>query len=132
VAATLLFPVANLLRGAAATVSTTSAVASTSATATAATTAASMAGSRALKSLYRPEQAREADMLALAIMNKAGILPAEVADALLAVAPRLTRDDAWTQELLASKTRLDQITMGPPVPEIPATVARIDALNRTE
>jgi Zn-dependent protease with chaperone function len=129
VAATVLLPVANLLRGAAATVSTaTTAAASSSVAATAATTAASVAGSRALKSLYRPEQAREADLLALGIMAKAGWTPLEVSDALLAAAARLTRDDGWTQELLESWRRVDRIAMGPPTP---APVAPTAATART-
>lgn len=121
-AITLALPMANLLRGAAA-VSTTAATAtaSTSVAATAATTAASVAGTRVLKSLYRPDQLREADMLALRLMVRAGWTPMEVADALQAAAPRL-KEEGWMEELLVSKQRLDQITMGPPW-LLPSTVA---------
>lgn len=106
IAATLLLPVANIVRGAAATLPATTAI-------TATTTAASVAGSSILKGVYRPEQLREADTLALRIMIRAGWTPMEVADALQAAAPRL-KDEGWMSELLVSKNRLDQITMGPP------------------
>lgn len=123
VAITLALPMANLLRGAAAVSTTTAATATatTSVAATAATTAASVAGTRVLKSLYRPEQLREADLLALRLMVRAGWTPMEVADALQAAAPRL-KEEGWMEELLVSKQRLDQITMGPPW-LLPSTVA---------
>ncbi len=106
VAAALLFPVGNLLRGAAA-------ILPTGGGATAATTVASMAGSSIVKGMYRPDQLREADHLALQLMIEAGWTPIQVADALHAAVPRL-RDEGWMGELLISKARLDQITMGPP------------------
>lgn len=106
VAAALLLPVSNLLRGAAAILPTGSG-------ATAATTVASMAGSSIIKGMYRPDQLREADHLALQLMIEAGWTPMQVADALHAAAPRLG-GDGWMGELRVSKARLDQITMGPP------------------
>lgn len=108
VAVALVLPVANLIRGAAAAVPATTAM-------TATTTVASMAGSHILKGFYKPDQLREADMLALRIMVRAGWTPAEVADALQAAEPRI-KDEGWMSELRISKARLDQITMGPPWP----------------
>lgn len=98
VAATLVMPMAALLRGAALTVS---ALTSTSAVATAATTAASVAGARAIKAIYRPEQLREADLAALKILNQAGWSTFEVAESLLRASHRLG-DDGWMGELQAS------------------------------
>lgn len=106
IAAALVLPVTNLIRGAAAALPETGAM-------TATTTAASMAGSRILRSYYRPDQLREADALALKIMARAGWTPVDVADALQAAAPRL-QDEGWMGELRVSKARLDQLTMGPP------------------
>ncbi|OHC70671.1 MAG: hypothetical protein A2045_12655 [Rhodocyclales bacterium GWA2_65_20] len=114
VAAALVLPVANLIRGAAAAIPATT-------TLTATTTVASMAGSRILRDTYKPDQLREADMLALRIMVRAGWTPAEVADALQAAEPRI-QDEGWMSELLVSKARLDQIAMGPPW-LLPAAVA---------
>jgi predicted Zn-dependent protease len=118
VAAALLFPVGNLLRGAAA-------ILPTSGGATAATTMASMAGSSILKGMYRSDQLREADHLALQLMIQAGWTPFQVADALHAAAPRL-KDEGWMGELLLSKERLDQLTMGPPW-LMPSTMADASA-----
>lgn len=122
VAAALLLPVGNLLRGAAAVLPTTGGT-------TAATTVASMAGSSIVKGMYRPDQLREADHIALRLMIKAGWTPIQVADALHAATPRLT-DQGWMAELLASKARLDQITMGPPW-LMPSTVADASATVRS-
>lgn len=121
VVAALLLPVGNLLRGAAAMVPTT-------AGSTAAATVASMAGSSIVKGMYRSDQLREADHLALRLLIEAGWTPVQVADALHAATLRPTEAD-WTAELLASKARLDQIAMGPPG-LMPATVADASATVR--
>jgi Zn-dependent protease with chaperone function len=128
-AVALAFPVANLLRGASATLSTTTALTTTSATATAATTAASMAGSRIVKSVYRPDQLREADAVALKLMHKAGWSIVEIDDALHAVAAKF-RDEGWMSELQVSKARLDSMTAGPPwlMPSTLAGISQISAL----
>jgi predicted Zn-dependent protease len=110
VAATLVMPVATLMRGAAATFS---ALTSTTALTTAATTAASLASSRIIKSMYRPDQLREADMVALKIMAQAGWTPIEIADALQEVEIRI-KDEGWMGELALTKARLDCFTAGPP------------------
>jgi len=103
----LLFPVANLLRGAEA------AYLATATTSSLASTAVSFAGSRIVKGLYESEQQREADTVALQIMANAGWTAYEVAAALYAVSPRLT-GAGWMAELQESKNWLDRMTMGPP------------------
>lgn len=110
----LLLPVGNLLRGAAAALTATDGVA-------AATTAVSMAGATAFKASYRAEQLREADFLALRLTSQAGWRVEEIADALTAAAPRL-KDEGWSGDLLASKQRLEGIVAGPPWP-LPAEEA---------
>jgi len=110
----LLLPVGNLLRGAAAALSATDGIA-------AATTAASFLGATAAKATYRHDQLREADLLALQLTTRAGWSVDEVAVALAALAPRL-KDEGWSGDLLASKARLDQLTAGPPWP-LPAEAA---------
>lgn len=117
--ATLVMPVATILRGAAATVS---AVTSTSAAATAATTAASFAGARIIKSIYRPEQLREADLAALKIVNQAGWPTTEVAAALGRSSDRL-RDEGWMGELLVSAALLKSVTGATEWAYVPPPVA---------
>lgn len=123
VAGTLLLPVGNLLRGAAAALTMSDGV-------TAATTAASFVGASAYKATYRADQLREADLLALQLATRAGWNVEEIAAAVAASAPRL-RDEGWSGELLGSKARLDQITAGPPWPlpaaAPPAVVASVQA-----
>ena len=116
---TMLFPVGNLLRGAAAAITATDGL-------TLATTAASVAGANAFKSTYRSEQLREADIAALQLAVRAGWNLDEIADAVAAVAPQL-RDEGWSGELLVSKTRLDHIVAGPPWP-VPDEVAVVSVV----
>lgn len=118
----LLLPVGNILRGAAAALTAGDGVA-------AATTAASYAGASAYKATYRAEQLREADLLALGLLLRAGWSIDEVVVALAAVAPRL-REEGWSGDLLDSRARLDQIAAGPPWPlpvDVPAVVAAAQA-----
>lgn len=124
VAFAVLMPMAAVLRGAAATVS---ALTSTSAAATAATTAASVAGARIIKSIYRPDQLHEADVIALKIMNQAGWSAVEIANALQATGEKL-HNEGWAGELLASKARLESMSAGP-VWLPPTTVAEAGALD---
>lgn len=98
IVASLALPVAAILRNAATTVS---ALSSTSLAASAATTAASFAGARIIKAVYRKEQLREADLVALQLAEGAGWPPEEVLASLLPVIGAL-REDGWTGELLAS------------------------------
>jgi len=102
IVASLALPVAAILRNAATTVS---ALSSTSLATSAATTAASFAGARIIKGVYRDEQLREADLVALRLAERAGWPPEEVLASLLPVIGAL-REDGWTGELLASTVAL--------------------------
>jgi len=122
VAVTLALPVANMLRGAAAAAPATAGGVTT----TAATTAASMVGGRALRSVYRPDQLQEADVIGMRLTLQAGYKAEEVIDGLTGLAPRL-KDEGWTGELLATKAYLDFALAGPPPPDLSETsVAAID------
>lgn len=101
-ATTLLLPATALMRGA-------------TAAAPAATTAASLAGTRVVKSLYRPEQNREADAIGLLLAVRSGYRVDEISVALEDLAPRL-REEGWMAELLSSRSYLDAVLTGPPVP----------------
>lgn len=107
VAAQLLLPVANLIRGAAAALPSTAAAALT-------TTAASVAGSRVLKAVNRPEQLDEADAIGLRLLSQAGWDLNEVARAVEQAMPRLAGagDAGWVTEFRVSKMRLDQLDCG--------------------
>lgn len=129
VVATVALPVTAVLRGGYATLSSLmTALTTTSASATVATTAASLAGNRIVKGVYRPEQLREADALALRLMQRAGWSSMEVADALHFAQPRLG-NEGWHGELRLSKARLDSITAGPPW-LMPSTIAEASQVAR--
>lgn len=106
VAVQLLLPVANLFRGAAAALPTS--------TAAMTTTVASVAGSRVLKAVNRPEQLDEADAVALGLLLQAGWDLNDVARAVDLAMPRLARagDEGWVTEFRVSKMRLDQLDCG--------------------
>ena len=106
-AVTLALPVANLLRGAAAT--------APAAMGTGTATAVSVAGGRALRSMYRPDQVQEADAIAMRLVLQAGYEPEDVVAGLAKLAPRLKRD-GWMGELLVSNDYLLAGLAGPPVP----------------
>lgn len=125
VAVALAMPMAAVLRGAAFTFS---ALTSSSVLGTATSTAASMAGARAVKSIYRPDQLREADVIALKIMNHAGWSAMDVAAALQQASDKLV-DEGWTGELLASKVRLESMSAGPGWSP-PTTVADASAMTQ--
>ncbi len=101
----LVFPVAQLIRGAEAAYVAAS-------TTSLASSAASFAGSRIVKGLYRSDQQREADAMALRILAYADWTPFDVANALQMTLPRLS-GEGWVSELIESKLWLDQITIGP-------------------
>ena len=101
----LFFPVAHLIRGAEAAYAAAS-------TTSLASSAASFAGSRIVKGLYRSDQQREADAMALRILAYADWTPFDVANALQMALPRLS-GEGWVSELIESKLWLDQITIGP-------------------
>lgn len=125
VAAQILLPVLNVARGAAAAFS--GSAATTAATATAATSAvtttamasaASFAGSRALRASYRPQQAREAEVIALKLLASAGWDGREVSDQLAALRPALPDEPDWTVELRESAQRIASLMQGPMLPDI--------------
>lgn len=105
----LLFPQILLLQGAEA------AYAASTVTTGLASSAASFAGARIVRAIYRIDQRREADELALQILRYAGWNLAEAADALHAAASRIG-EDGWMGELRESSYWLGQIVQGPPQP----------------
>lgn len=114
IAVSLIFPVANLLRGVE--------VAAAATTTSLASTAVSMAGSRIIRNHYRSEQQREANELALSILTHAGWSAFDVAEALQAAMP-LVIGEGWMAELRESRHWLDQIAVGPPLPPAPPVTA---------
>lgn len=112
IAVSLLFPVANVLRGV--EVAASSAIATSSL----ASTAVSMAGSRIVRGLYKADQQRKADTLALDILAHAGWTAFEVAEALQASMP-LVIGEGWMAELRESRHWLDHVAVGPPLPGVP-------------
>lgn len=120
----IVMPMAAVLRGAAATVS---ALTTTSVVGTAATTAASIAGTRIIKSIYRPDQLHEADTMALKIMHQAGWSAIEITGALQNSQGRL-QNEGWEAELLVSKVRLENIFAGPVLPPS-ASIAEAVAID---
>lgn len=103
----LLFPIAGLLQGA------ETAYTATTLTSGVASSAASFAGTRILRNVYRADQRREADELALRILAHADWTLFETAAAVRAVAPRLI-GGGWMEELRDSQAWLDRIAIGPP------------------
>lgn len=104
VAAGLLFPVSNLIRGVAVALPTSAAVSAT-------TTAASLAGSSIARASYRGSQVSEADAIAMRLLAEEGNELHDVATAI--DANSLRGDDRWLRELRASHQRLDQLACGP-------------------
>lgn len=102
----VLFPLAGVLQGIETTYTATTLAGSLT------STAASFAGSRILQEQYREEQRREADVLALRILARAGWSPQEVADALQVAEVRLV-GDGWMAELRSSRQWLARITAKP-------------------
>lgn len=115
VAAQILFPALNiggLFAGGAA-----SAAASTAMEATVATSAASFLGSRALRASYRPQQVREAEVMAMKMLADAGWEGLEVSAKLESLRPSLPEDTAWIRELRESAQTIASMMQGPPLPE---------------
>ncbi|HEY6898497.1 MAG TPA: M48 family metalloprotease [Rhodocyclaceae bacterium] len=101
----LLLPTVNLLRGAAAAILPTTGTA-------VATTAATMAGSRVMRSTTRPEQRREADMIARALFTGAGGEPFDLPASLARSSDKLGKD-SWAEELRESTRYSEQLACGP-------------------
>lgn len=132
VAAQILLPVLNIARGAAAAFSggaTTTAAATTASTAvttTAMASAASFAGSRALRASYRPQQVREAEVMAMKLLVAAGWEGREVSDQLAALRPPLPDEPDWTEELRESARRLTGLVQASALQETPAAAEGAD------
>jgi predicted Zn-dependent protease len=97
IAAQVLLPVANLIRGSAALIQTASAAAAASTV----STAASFVGSRIAIESYKLDQLHEADAVALDLLAGLGWNRADIADA-LAGGTQVTGDDGWSQDLRLS------------------------------
>lgn len=119
VAAQIIFPALNigaLFAGGAATAAAGSAASSAVGT-TAVSSAASFLGSRALRASYRPQQEREADVMAMKLLVAAGWDGIEVSEKLESLQPSLSGDATWTRELRESALRIGSLMQGPPLPE---------------
>jgi predicted Zn-dependent protease len=114
VAAQILFPALNIggffASGAA------SAAASSAVGTTALTSAASFLGSRALRASYRPQQVREAEVMAMKLLAAAGWDGDEVSDKLESLSPSLSEDTDWVRELRESTQNIASVMQGPPLP----------------
>ena len=97
IAAQVLFPVANLIRGSAALIQTASAAA----TASTVSTAASFIGSRMAIESYKLDQLHEADTVALHLLASLGWNRNEIADALVA-STQVVGEDTWSKDLRVS------------------------------
>ncbi len=119
VVAQILLPVLNIARGAAAAFSSSAAstaattAAGSALTTTAVASAASFAGSRALRASERPQQVREAETMAMKLLDVAGWEGREVSDQLQALRPSLPDEPAWTVELRESAERIASLMQGP-------------------
>jgi len=97
VLASVFMPVTNLISGSAALAQTASATAA----ATAAASAASFIGSKITIASYKLDQSREADAIALTLLNRLGWNRNDIAEALVADT-RVMGDDSWSKDLRAS------------------------------
>ncbi len=121
IAAQILFPILNLpalIGGSAATTAAATSAASVTAstvTTSAVASAASFAGSRALRSAFRPQQVIEAEAMAMDLLAGAGWDGREVAEQLQAIPPPLPDGPGWTEELRESALRVASLMQGPPM-----------------
>jgi predicted Zn-dependent protease len=119
VAAQILFPVLNiggLFAGGAATAAAGSAAGTTVGT-TAVTSAASFLGSRAVRASYRPQQEREAEIMAMKLLAAAGWEGIEVGEKLESLRPHLPGETTWTLDLRESALRVASLMQRPPLPD---------------
>jgi len=105
IAAQVLLPVTNLIRGSAALIQTASATA----TASTLSTAASFVGSRIVIESYKLDQLREADVVALDLLASLGWNRGDVADA-LAASTQVIGDDRWSKDLRVSAREVGGLT----------------------
>lgn len=116
VAAQILFPVLNigaLFSGSAATTAAATTAASSVVTTTAVTSAASFAGSRALRASFRPQQVREAEIIAMELLAAGGWDGREVSEQLQALRAPMPDEPGWTVELRESALRIASLMQGP-------------------
>ncbi|MDP2879504.1 MAG: M48 family metalloprotease [Sulfuricella sp.] len=102
IAAQVLLPVTNLIRGSAALIQAT-------ATASTLSTAASFVGSRIVIESYKLDQLREADAVALDLLASLGWNRGEIADA-LASSTQVIGDDRWSKDLRVSAREVGGLT----------------------
>lgn len=102
IAAQVLFPVANLIRGSAALIQSASAMATAS-------SAASFVGARIVIESYKLDQLHEADGVALDLLASLGWNRGEVADA-LAAGTQIAGDDRWSKDLRVSAREVVGLT----------------------
>jgi Zn-dependent protease with chaperone function len=109
VVAQLIFPMANIIRGAAAALPATTSLAAT-------TSAASMLGTRVLQSVYRQDQVDEADTIAFKLLRQTGWDLEEVVRSVDNMKPQLAQigEGGWISEFKLSKARLDLLDCDAP------------------
>lgn len=115
VAAQILFPALNI--GGLFASGAASAAAGTAVQSTALTSAASFVGSRAVRASYRPQQVREAEVMAMKLLAASGWDGIEVSDKLESLRPSLAEDTSWIRELRESALYIASMMQGPPPPE---------------
>lgn len=109
VVAQLIFPMANIIRGAAAALPATTSIAAT-------TSAASMLGTRILHSVYRQDQVDEADTIAFKLLRQTGWDLEEIVRSVDSMTPKLAQigDGGWVSEFKQSKAQLDLLDCDAP------------------
>ena len=130
IAAQILFPALNIggLFASGAASAAASSAASTTVGATVATSAASFLGSRALRASYRPQQVREADVMAMKMLADAGWEGIEMSEKLESARAILSDDTGWTRELRESAQSIAGMMQGPPLPEFGEPSGQIAAV----
>ncbi|MDD5299906.1 MAG: AMIN domain-containing protein [Gallionella sp.] len=102
VLASVLMPMSNLISGSSAAMAQTAST--SSAASTAAASAASFIGSKITISSHKIEQLREADAIAMNLLERLGWNRNDIAGALVA-STRIMGDDSWSKDLRASAER---------------------------
>lgn len=105
IAAQVLLPVTNIIRGSAALIQSASAAA----TASAVSSAASFVGARIAIESYKLDQLHEADGVALDLLASLGWNRGEIADALVA-GTQVVGDDRWSKDLRVSAREVVGLT----------------------
>ena len=129
VAAQILFPALNIggLFASGAASAAASSAASTTVGSTLATSAASFLGSRALRASYRPQQEREAEVMAMKLLADAGWAGLEVSEKMESQRSSLAEDTAWTKGFRESTLRIANMMQGPHLPEFREPIGQVVA-----